>query len=859
MKKLGRWGGLAGLVVVIGSGLAGAQETVVELGALQVVGSRLPGRSAQDAPVPVDVIQGEDLRTYGIRDMNNLLAATIPSYNISQHSVGSQDVLVRPAKLRGLPPDSTLVLVNGKRRHRSSAITVWSRGRARGSHGPDIAAIPAIALKRVEVLRDGAAAQYGSDAVAGVLNFVLDDSSEGVVLETRLGQHYHGDGDLANVAANVGLPLTEAGFANLSFEFTNADSTNRSVQRADALPLIAAGNEHVRRSPTQVWGAPDLHYDYKFFGNFGLELGDHHHAYAFGNYAERELEDSWFYRHPANFAQVFTDPFGPNNGGGPNADLLIADLSPELSAGCPRVPTENYLPDPAWLAEVRANPDCDTLSLHFPGGFTPRWNGTVTDWSIALGLRGTLRSPSLSLNGWQYDMSGGFGQHRIVGRVRNSVNPNLIRLGSAMPTEYRVSGYAERDMLFNLDLSRPFDPGLFASPLNVALGLEYREEEFENETGEPDSWFRDETLVAQGFLNGVTGQQGTPPRDAGVASRGIFGAYLDLEADVTGNVLVTAAGRYEDHGGIGDSLVGKLAARWEVLKDAVALRGSVGTGFRAPTVGQVNYRRATTGIDRRRGVLAEVVTLPVDHPIARQMGAKPLKPEHSTSFGVGAVLTLGALSVTADYYNIEIRKRIFQSGDLRLTDADRAALRAAGIDFSSLSLVRYFTNDFDSTTQGVNVVATCPLDWFGGRTAFTFAGNWNNSKVDTHGPALRDYHVAHIEEIDPEFRFTLSADHRWGPWRLLSRLRYYDDFHSFPGLSTLRNRTHAKARALLDLEASYTFLNTGLTLAFGAQNLFDTYPTKNRGAAVFGEKYPVTSPYGFNGGFYYARAGFEWG
>ena len=859
MKKLWQHGVLVGLMVVIGSAPARAQETVVELGELQVVGSRLPGRSAQDAPVPVDVIQGEDLQTYGIRDMNNLLAATIPSYNISQHSIGSQDTLVRPAKLRGLPPDSTLVLVNGKRRHRSSAITVWSRGRARGSHGPDIASIPAIALKRIEVLRDGAAAQYGSDAVAGVLNFVLRDDAEGLTLETRLGQHYHGDGDLGNVAANVGLPLTEAGFANLSFEFTNADSTNRSVQREDALRLIATGNDYVRRSAAQVWGAPDLHYDYKFFGNLGLDLSDHHHVYAFGNYAQRELEDSWFYRHPTNFAQVFTDPFGPNNGGGPNADLLIADLTPDLSGGCPRVPTENYRPDPAKLAEVRANPNCDTLFLHFPGGFTPRWNGTVTDWSIALGLRGRLRSASPLLDGWRYDMSGVFGQHRIVGRVRNSVNPNLLRLGAAIPTEYRVSGYTEQDMIFNVALSRPLDLGLFYSPLNLALGLEYREEEFENETGEPASWFRDETLVAQGFLNGVTGQQGTPPRDGGVASRGIFGAYLDFEADVIEDVLLTAAGRYENHEGIGDSLVGKVAARWEVLKDYVAVRGSVGTGFRAPTVGQVNYRRATTGVDRTKGVLAEVVTLPVDHPIARQMGAKPLKPEHSTSFSVGAVLTLGGLSVTADYYNIKIRKRIFQSGDLQLTDADRAALRAAGIDFSSLSLVRYFTNDFDSTTQGVDVVATYPLDWFSGRTLFTFAGNWNNSKVDKHGPALRDYHVAHLEEIDPEFRFTLSVDHRWGPWRLLSRLHYYDDFHSFPGLSTLRDRTHAHARALLDLEASYLFLDTGLTLAFGVQNLFDTYPTKNRGATVFGEKYPVTSPYGFNGGYYYVRAGFEWG
>ena len=880
-----QWGGALGLAVLLGAVPAGAQDAEspgdtpkdertraedgraepVGLDDFKVVGSRLPGRSAAEAPVPVDVIDGDDLRNYGVRDLNNLLAATVPSYNIAQHAIGSQDTLVRPAKLRGLPPDSTLVLVNGKRRHRSSAISFFTFGVAKGSHGADISTIPSIALERVEVLRDGAAAQYGSDAVAGVLNFVLRDAPEGGTLEARWGQHYHGDGDLANVAANVGLPLTDAGFANLSFEFTNSDSTNRSVQRADALPLIAAGNEHVRTSPVQVWGAPDVNYDYKFFGNLGLDLGAHHHVYAFGNWAERDIEDSWFYRHPSNFGQVFTDPFGPNNGGGPNTELLVADLTPDGSGGCPTVPTENYLPDPAALAKVRADPDCDTFALMFPGGFTPRWNGVVTDWSLAFGLRGTLHHPAALLDGWQYDLSGGFGRHRIVGRVRNSINPNLIRLGAAIPTEYRVSGYKERDMIFNADVSRPFDVGPFASPLHVAFGLEYREEEFENETGEPNSWYRDETLVAQGFLNGVTGQQGTPPRDAGEASRGIFGAYLDLEADVIEDVLLTAAGRYENHAGIGDSLDGKLASRWELLDDVLAVRGSIGTGFRAPTVGQVNYRRATTGVDRTRGVLAEVTTLPVDDPIARRVGADPLQPEHSTSFSLGAVVTLGDLSVTIDYYDIEVRNRIALSSDFSLDDrgADgrthRAALRAAGIDVPGLSLVRYFTNDFGTTTRGVDVVATYPLEWLRGRTLFTFAGNWNDSKVDSHGPSLRDYHVAHIEEIDPEFRFTFTADHRFGPWRFLTRWHYYDDFHSFPGLSTLRNRTHAHARALMDLEASYTFFDTGVTLAFGAQNLFDTYPTRNRGAGVFGEKYPVTSPYGFNGGFYYVRAGFEWG
>ena len=870
--RWGQWGAIMSLAVLLGAGPAGAQDAepaadaaeeatqpaeapaddLVDLADFKVVGSRLPGRSAADAPVPVDVIDAESFKSYGIRDMNNLLAATVPSYNVSQHAIGDQNALVRPAKLRGLPPDSTLVLINGKRRHRSSAITTWSWGLARGAHGPDIASIPAIALKRVEVLRDGAAAQYGSDAVAGVLNFVLRDAPNGGTIETRLGQYYHGDGDLANVAANVGLPLTDAGFANLSFEFTNSDSTNRSVQRDDASRMIANGNDHIRKSPVQAWGAPDVKYDYKFFGNFGLDLGDDHHAYAFGGYAEREIEDSWYWRSPASFGQVFADPADSSR-------LLVGDLTPDgMSGNCPTIPVSDYVQNgPSALAPLEGNDNCYALAQRFPGGFTPRYRGKVNDWSIAFGLRGTLRSNYALLDGWEYDMSGVFGQHNTETFLRNSVNPNLLRMKAAIPTEYKVREYEERDKTFNLDLSRPFDLGLFYSPLNVAFGLEYREEEYEIFTGEPNSYFRDDLLANQGFLIGVSGQQGAPPKDATEANRASFGAYLDLEANVIKQVLVNAAGRFEHHEGVGESLDGKLAARWDLLEDFLALRGSIGTGFRAPTVGQANFRTTTTSVDDE-GNLAETSTLPPDDPIARQKGATPLSPEHSTSFSVGAVLTLGDLSVTADYYNIEVRSRIALSPDFSLDASDRAALTAAGIDVVGVGQVSYFTNDFGTTTQGVDLVATYPLEWFGGkagRTQFTGVANWNNTKIDSRGSTVTDVWEARIEEQEPEFRFSLTADHTWGAWRLLSRLHYYDDFN-YESLNAYRMYSHA--RALLDLELSYTFFDAGLTVAAGAQNLFDTYPTRNPHSGAYGEKYPVISPYGFNGGFYYLRAGFEW-
>ena len=849
------------LLVLIGSLPVGAQpadqaEEIVGLEEIRVVGSRSAGRSAADSPVPVDVIDGDSLKHYGTTDMNDLLSATVPSYKVFQYGIGVEAALVRPAKLRGLPPDSTLVLVNGKRRHRSSAITRWSYGLASGSHGTDIASIPSIALKRVEVLRDGAGAQYGSDAVAGVLNFVLRDAPEGGSLETNLGQFYHGDGDRLNVAANIGLPLTEAGFANFSFEFTNADSTNRSVQRDDARRMVEHGNAFIRRSAAQPWGAPDVKYDYKFFGNLGLDLGDDHQLYAFGNYAEREIEDTFYWRNPASFPGVFA------NGN----ELLVADLSADgMSGNCPTITANDYVTHgPVALDPLMGQDDCYALAQAFPGGFTPRFRGVVNDWSLVFGLRGSLRSTLTLLDGWHYDMSAGFGQNRMDTYLRNSVNPNLIRSKSAIPTRYRTRTYEERDKIFNLDLSRPFDIGLFASPLNVAFGLEYREETFESGTGEPNSYFRDDMLARQGLAVAVSGHPGTSPQEATEASRDSFGAYLDLEADILTDVLLTAAGRFEHHEGIGESLNGKLAARWSLLDDYLALRGSIGTNFRAPTVGQANYRNITSSLNAETGELNLTYVLSGNDPIAQQKGGKPLSPEHSTSFSLGAVITLGNLSVTADYYNMEVRRRIMLSQNFLLTEADKAALAAASINIVG-GQVSYFNNDFGTTTQGFDVVATYPLEWFGGRagsTMFTFAGNWNNTKVDKRNPQItNDLRAAQIENTEPEFRFTLTADHSWGPWRLLTRLHYYDDFKDFP-IFRPTNPVHAHARALLDLEASYTFFSgafNGVTLALGAQNLFDTYPTKNKYAGRHGMKYPVVSPYGYNGGFYYLRAGFEWG
>ena len=864
--KTKRWqcGVVVGLLVVTGALTVSAQETsqpepaatqdteqqesVVGLEALKVIGSRVAGRSAQDSVVPVDIIQGEDLQTYGIRDMDSLLSATVPSYNVNQQPISDAATLIRPANLRGLPPDSTLVLVNGKRRHRASVIPEFG-GISNGSHGADISAIPTIALDRVEVLRDGAAAQYGSDAIAGILNFRLREDREGLTVQTSYGQNYHGDGDKVNVAANLGLPLTDNGFANFSFEFTNADETSRSAQRADARGLIEAGNEHVRRPATQIWGAPEVQYDYKFFGNLGLDLEEiNSRAYAFGNYAERRVEGGFFFRNPNTRGGIFD--------GGEN--LLVADLSDDRR-GCPPI-AKNPAAD--YAAALAGLPDhCFAFNERFPGGFTPRYGGVVEDWSITFGLRGEVESTSALLNGWFYDASASFGHNSVDFFMHNTINPQLAAMRTNIPTSYKPGGYREFDKVFNLDISRPFDVGLFHSALNFAFGLEYREEEFEIKSGGENSWYVDNSpggLAAQGFGIGSNGFQGFGPDIAGTFNRGSYAGYLDLEAEVIENLTIGIAGRHEAYEGIADTLDGKVSARWQLV-EALAVRGSISSGFRAPTVGQTNYRKTSTSLEGNR--LVDNAILPPDHPAAVLKGGKQLEPEKSINYSVGTVFSLGDLDVTVDYYRIKVQGRLALTSNLKLTQTDIDTLLAQGIsDAHSFAGVNFFTNDFDTTTQGVDVVATYPLHTFAGQTLLTFVGNWTDTQVDSFNPdIINSRRRRQYEDALPEFRFSLTADHTWGPWRFLTRLHYYDGFFEDiveAGLTSINGE-----RWLTDMELSYTFRNLPFmqmaTFALGAENLFDQYPRRSRWAPVLGNKYPPNSPYGFNGGFYYLRASFE--
>ena len=825
-----------------------------------IIGSRRQdGRSQAESLVPVDVISGDDFMAQGSTGIDSQLANLVPSYNIDQQPINDAATLVRPAKLRGLPPDSTLVLVNGKRRHRAAVITFLGNGVADGSQGPDISTIPAIALKRVEVLRDGAAAQYGSDAIAGVINFELKDDAEGGTVEARWGEFYEGDGDGFNVSGNIGLPLSSNGFANLSFEYKEADTTSRSQQRTDAQRSVDAGNPYITDPsydsifhPTaMVWGAPKFEYDYKFFGNAGFDISDNMEVYGYGNYAKRKVEGGFYYRSPLTRKGVFVGDEVTVDGV-TYPTVRVADLDGAgMGRDCPAIRLIDDEPSPEDVAAVRADPNCESFITRFPGGFTPRFGGTMEDYGFALGVRGEL------FNDWHVDVSGVYGRHQAEFFMRHTVNPQLMAKPDItvanMPTDYFPGTYTETDYTINLDVSKLVDLAAFYSPLSVAFGLEHRQEEFKVTEGGENSWFQDLSpggLSAQGFGVGSNGFTGFGPRVAGTWSRNSYAAYMDLEAELSRDVLLGAAGRYEDHKGVGETMDVKLSVRGQV-NDNFAVRGAVSTGFRAPTVGQANILNVTTAFSG--GILADEATLPPTHPASVLVGGKPLTPEESINYTIGTVFNVGDVDVTVDYFHIKVKDRIGRSSEKELTDADRLTLIGQGItDASAFSQVRFYTNDFDTTTQGIDVIATYPVDMLGGHTNFSFAGNWTDTTVDKFNPdVISDKRVTQLEKNLPRTRFTLSANHLQGPWTFLARLRYYGKFTEF-STDDATARNEADARALVDIEGSYTFKDS-LTLAAGAENVLDTKPSKLSGN-VSGLVYAETSPYGFNGGFFYFRA-----
>jgi iron complex outermembrane receptor protein len=820
----------------------GSDDVIAEI---ITTGTRRTARSAVHSAVPIDVIGGEDIIKHGNTDMNSLLAAAIPSYNVNQNAIVDAATIVRPANLRGLSPDNTLILVNGKRMHRAAVISFFGGGVSDGAQAPDLAVIPGIAIKQVEVLRDGASAQYGSDAIAGVINFKLRDNSEGLTVEARYGEFSAGDGASTQIAANLGLPITDAGYFNLSAQFKDSDPTSRSVQRDDAQALIDAGNTLVP-VPSQIWGAPKIEDDFTVWGNAGIELDNNGQAYIFGNWAERDVTGGFFFRNPNTRGGVYS----PDELGN---EILVADLtfgSKDDGIACPVVNIVNDVPDAAALAAVAADPNCFAYNELEPGGFTPNFGGSVSNASIVGGFNGELD------NGLFYDISASYGRSEVEYKIINTVNPQLASLKLEQPRAFRPGTYVQSERNVNVDVVYPVEVGAFASALNVAGGLEYRVEQFEIKNGDPNSFFIDLDLAAQGFGIGSNGFPGFQPEAAGKFKRQNFAAYVDLEADITDNFLLGVAVRFEDFSDFGTTTNGKIAARLQVT-DGFSLRASASTGFRAPTTGQSNVRNVSTSFFG--GVLSDEATLPPTNPISVQKGGKPLQPEESVGLTIGAVWGIGNLDLTIDYFNISIDDRMTLSSSQALTQQDIDDLLDQGVtDASSFSAVRFFTNGFETTTQGVDLVATMPI---GDTMDITLSGNWTDNQVDrvdelAGSELLSSARIRQLEDGVPDVRVSLTGNHDINNWFGLWRINYWGSYFE-DHVDAACCPIEGSSATTVDAEIGYTF-NDSIRVVVGAQNLLDEEPDLNPwGPIVVGAKFPVTAPYGFNGAFYYLRASWD--
>ena len=830
---------------------ATSEEEVVTLEGMVVVGTRAEPRSVLESAVPIDVLPSKDFVKQGGTDLPDLLRNLVPSYNVNAQPIADAATVVRPANLRGLAPDHTLLLVNGKRRHRASVIAWLGNGLSDGAQGADLSPIPSIALKQVEVLRDGASAQYGSDAIAGVMNLQLKDSYEGGSFEIKPGIYQVGDGLAYALAGNIGLGREDL-WTNLSVEYGGMNETDRSVQRDDAAALINAGNTDVA-DPAQPWGHPIIRNDIKLFANYGASITDEVKFYGHANYAQKEVEGGFYFRNPNTRPAVFS-----NDGG---ETLLVGRLSGEGEV--PVVKITNNVPDPVALQQVLSDPNLFTFQELFPGGFTPRFGADTQDASLLVGLKGTIAADL----GW--DLSASYGRHTSDFFIRNTVNASL---GPDTPTEFDPGNYIQADTNINLDLTYPLHDMVF-----LASGLEYRTETFEIVQGQIESW-KIGRLASQGFSSGSNGFPGFSDIAEGSWTRSNFAGYLESELKLVDFWTINAAVRGEYFDDFGSTVNYKIATNYgiaDTLNELLSIdpvvdlraRGSYSTGFRAPTPGQQNAFNVTTEFGENN-TLVNKGTIPSTHGAAGLVGGKALEPEKSKNFTVGTVIDHAIASITVDYFNIKVEDRLAPSKDFQrgtdITESQIQQLVAEGITSAgNLQEFRFFTNEFETSTQGFDVILTAPIL----EGALSLAYNYTGTKVTKRNPdILDDTRVRLLEEGVPRHRGNVTLTQAIGDsLGVLGRVNYYGPWYEY----AVGAQTYSEA-FLVDLEVSYAVIeNLGITI--GVNNVLNVepdniteaegpevpYDIKEFPARIVGRPFGEYSPYGFGGAFWYTKVGYS--
>ena len=800
-----------------------------------LVGSRAKHAAAEELAVPVDVYTVEELKRTGSTETTQILANLSPSVNFPKQAVTDATEIVRPFTLRGLSPDHSLVLINGQRRHTTALLNVFSNGSAPGSSGVDLNAFPSSAIDRIEVLRDGASTQYGSDAIAGVVNLVLKEGQFTPFINTSTGQYrpgkgFQNDGTTNDIGGGVGFKLGR-GSLSLFGQYLKREATNRACPDGSFPDLngvrdsVANCQVVIKRTgvpqPNVHWG-DGVERDIHTFANLRLPLNaaGTSELYAFGGYSDRDGTGNGFFRKPQN------------------------------SRNWPQI---------------------------YPLGFLPEFRPNVIDYSAAGGIR-------TDIGGWAADIGATYGYNGFDFNLRNTLNSSLGPslsvptapgrdgvLGTSddpgIPNQTSFFAGALRRGEFNLsaNLSKAIQMGL-ANPVNVAVGVAFRRENYEVVAGERASWIqgyhktRDSSSVAQG---GSSVFQGFAPSDASENSRTNFGGYVDLETNLSQAVLVNAAGRFESYSDFGQAFTGKAAIRYQPDRKFV-LRGAMSTGFRAPGLQQSWYSHTTTAI--QNGVLIEVGNFPVTNRASRVFGAKPLQEEKSINLSAGfAYSPTNNLNLNVDIYHIAIKDRILLGATFDGTSDPVVAQILLDSGFTSIAAVQFPTNALDTKSDGIDVVANYRMLAGNGTFDFVFAFNYSKNKITRVSPlpailqgtptiytsALDIVTINAIERNRPDRRSSFTTNYSLGRFHAMGRASDYGSYvdGSLDGLETFG------AKMLLDGELGYRF--EAVNISIGARNLLNVYPDQvqvsentNNGTFI----YPGASPFGYNGRFIYLRS-----
>ena len=869
-----------------------AEETNKKAESIVVIGSRRTDRSATDSASPVDVISSADLTASPAVNLLDTVRNLVPSFFVPQNTISDASTFVRAPSLRGLGADQILVMINGKRYNRSALVNVYTGADTAlsfGSQGADIGNIPAIAIKNLQVLRDGATAQYGADALAGVLNYQIRDD-EGIELQALYGKTYEGDGASKIVSGNAGMKIGDSGFINVSAEWYDQGQTSRGATRASAISLATttpsvAGRipNSSRGLPAQIWGTSPSN-GYKLFLNASLDVGSESQIYVTGNVSHSEANQSFNYRLPVSQPGLVVNdgtgtPATRNAGRNGSFAPIFLTACPTGNATCP---TGGFV-NTASVAFPLNNGTTFSFTSVYPGGFTPRFIGKVDQSYGTAGFKGEADS------GFTYDLSATFGRNSLDLSMTDSLSASF---GPASQTSFKFGKLIQSEQVLNADFTYPLEAG-FASPITLSGGAEYRRESYEKTVGDLQSYaagpYASQVIYNQ-TAPGVyapaaltatqspaaSGYGGVSPNFAGVSTQSSYGFYVGAEADITEALTGGVAGRWENYDTFGSVIVGKANALYRI-SDAVSLRATVGNGFHAPSPGQNNTQVVTTNF--LGGNQVQTGTYPTTSTIAQFYGAGSLKPERSTNFGAGIVLKpANALSLTIDGYMINIKNRIGISQNYSVTAANITALPSlATVGLGGV--VNYFTNGFDVTSKGIEAVANYRTDVMGGPLNLTLAYSYNdlkpkNIKLTTVGtPLVSLQQQYNIENLAPQHRINASASWQIGDFSMNLRGNYYGSWSNaleYNLRAPLATDTTAPpsqvfgAKLLTDFDISYT-LAEHFTLTLGANNLFNVFPDKIKaslvnpiyalsGALNDGQIYPRSGgPFGMNGGFYYAR------